>query len=716
MESYEENRVKWLIDKPGGLFLTRRSGTLRRAGIYPGDYYVTNQYDTYGYLTEITEKNGSSVWKAVENDAKGQLTKYSLGGNTITVGIDSRGFPTSILCPNIINVGYSFNSKGNLDYRQDNLTGYKESFIYDSMNRLKNWNIYKNNVLQKGESLSYNDLTGNIATKSDIGGYAMNYGENGKPHALTSITGVPAGLPTDNLAITYTDFKKVKSLTEGANTYTLSYGVDEQRIKSVYAVNGVTLMTRYYLGDYEEEVSSNGSTRKIYYLGDGAVYVSNNGMDSLLFTYKDYLGSLVALTDYAGSVLERYAYDPWGTRRSPTDWTQKDTRTSWRLNRGYTMHEHLDAFGIINMNGRVYDPLTAQFFSPDPYLQTPNDWLNYNRYSYALNNPMLYTDPSGEFLGIFLRALAFVGDFSSNLIQGESNSAGKAWVHSGKVVNDFSNVGQIPVYSDSHTRITAGLDPLALGVSANVTYMENGHAVSGSIGFGFGGWNANVGYSYTTSNGWNFGVGAGMGNNYWGWNASATYKGVGGGYGRTYFGGENAQILGNWSILWRGGSFNLQNDVGGKLLGIPIGGDTGDRWRTNAFELTFGDFSIGSSLFTNDGKKESIGAEGPNDDGIDYDAVAPGFLMGKNRPIDGKPAGAWKNGQVYSAPLWLSYRVGNSVSRVGFSHWRVQNATQNFVHRWVPFGRQQYYLGYKHLDSGFYGYSGYYNPFSLYNK
>jgi len=32
MESCEENRVKWLIDKPGGLFLTRRSGTLRRAG------------------------------------------------------------------------------------------------------------------------------------------------------------------------------------------------------------------------------------------------------------------------------------------------------------------------------------------------------------------------------------------------------------------------------------------------------------------------------------------------------------------------------------------------------------------------------------------------------------------------------------------------------------------------------------------------------------
>ncbi len=52
------------------------------------------------------------------------------------------------------------------------------------------------------------------------------------------------------------------------------------------------------------------------------------------------------------------------------------------------------------MNGRVYDPLTAQFYSPDPYVQAPGDWLNYNRYSYAFGNPFRYTDPSGEFFYI----------------------------------------------------------------------------------------------------------------------------------------------------------------------------------------------------------------------------------------------------------------------------------------------------------------------------
>jgi len=126
--------------------------------------------------------------------------------------------------------------------------------------------------------------------------------------------------------------------------------------------------------------------------------VQNNGVETLYYGYKDNQSSLIALTDKDGNVVEKYAYDPWGARRNPTDWQLKDTRSIFITNRGYTGHEHLDAFNIINMNGRVYDPATAMFFSPDPFIQSPENWMNYNRYSYVMNNPTRSADPTGYYM------------------------------------------------------------------------------------------------------------------------------------------------------------------------------------------------------------------------------------------------------------------------------------------------------------------------------
>jgi RHS repeat-associated protein len=70
---------------------------------------------------------------------------------------------------------------------------------------------------------------------------------------------------------------------------------------------------------------------------------------------------------------------------------------SFGTTRGFTMHEHLDEFKLINMNGRVYDPLVGRFISPDPFVQMPDYSQSYNRYSYAFNNPLRFSDPSGFF-------------------------------------------------------------------------------------------------------------------------------------------------------------------------------------------------------------------------------------------------------------------------------------------------------------------------------
>ena len=49
----------------------------------------------------------------------------------------------------------------------------------------------------------------------------------------------------------------------------------------------------------------------------------------------------------------------------------------------------------LNMNARLYDPVIARFFSPDNFVQVPEFTQSFNRYSYCLNNPLKYVDPTG---------------------------------------------------------------------------------------------------------------------------------------------------------------------------------------------------------------------------------------------------------------------------------------------------------------------------------
>jgi len=65
--------------------------------------------------------------------------------------------------------------------------------------------------------------------------------------------------------------------------------------------------------------------------------------------------------------------------------------------RGFTGHEQVDAMGVIHMNGRIYDPKLGRFLQADPIVQAPKNSQSLNRYSYVLNNPLSYTDPTGYF-------------------------------------------------------------------------------------------------------------------------------------------------------------------------------------------------------------------------------------------------------------------------------------------------------------------------------
>ncbi|MGP1501428.1 MAG: RHS repeat-associated core domain-containing protein [Bergeyella cardium] len=186
--------------------------------------------------------------------------------------------------------------------------------------------------------------------------------------------------------------------------------------------------TRYYSEDGTFEVTldhSNGSEKSIIYIG-GSPYESNiiyikdfneDSEGSYKFLHKDYLGSILAISDEKGDKLEQRHYDAWGNLThlqirdneiiSDPDKIEKKILL---IDRGYTSHEHFQEVGIIHMNGRLYAPLLRRFLNADENIQDPYNTQNYNKYGYVLNNPLMYNDPSGEFVfAIFAALPAFWG-------------------------------------------------------------------------------------------------------------------------------------------------------------------------------------------------------------------------------------------------------------------------------------------------------------------
>jgi RHS repeat-associated protein len=199
---------------------------------------------------------------------------------------------------------------------------------------------------------------------------------------------------------------------------------NQQRVKTLYIEDGIDVKTKYKaLGKYEKDTDSTGDVRELYYIsgadGEVAVLQRMNEQDSIFYIHKDHPGSFDVISNPDGTVKERYNYDPClsaiasakaeGRRRNPSDWSYDNVSSSFYIDRGFSGHEHRDQLGLINMlseaksrslqasgNGRVYDPVMAMFLSPDNFVQSPDLTQNLNRYTYCLNNPLSYLDPSGN--------------------------------------------------------------------------------------------------------------------------------------------------------------------------------------------------------------------------------------------------------------------------------------------------------------------------------
>ena len=448
-------------------------------------------------------------------DARGKVTGEALGGGAIRTRRDfdnKTGRIESItsrdaLRRDIQALSYEWDRVGNLTGRTETSVGkaLTEAFTYDTLNRLTRSQVTGETgettppVVRAAQTVRY-DALGNITNKSDVGTADYVYGST-RPHAVTAAGGhtytydANGNMLTDTRtgghttrSFTYTAFNKVAALYRGtADEHTRAtafiYGPDRARTKrtdTVVTGSGTSTTTTLYLGNVEQVIAPDGSYTFKRYITAGVLVTQacnrrhKRTGEAVQYLLYDHLGSLDVITDAAGAVAQDMSFDAWGQRRAPDDWTVlallrlKDMSHARITPYGFTGHEMLDAHGIIHMNGRIYDAKLGRFMQADPVIQFPDYSQSWNRYSYVLNNPLAYTDPSGYILGIvggiIGGAIGFITCGPACAVKGAAIGAGLG--ASAEVLIRGGNLGQALLAGVSAAALTYAAGSLFPGLGA----------------------------------------------------------------------------------------------------------------------------------------------------------------------------------------------------------------------------------------------------------
>lgn len=360
---------------------------------YPNGLRVHNTYSN-GYLYEVRNADTDTLyWRAGLLDGRGRLESFTYGNglttemmyNNVTGRIDR------INIEGVLDNIYVFDAVGNLTTHADGRRGIYETFSYDDLDRLV--------AVSRGgtvvQQMTY-DAAGNITGKTGVG-TQIGYVEG--TNRVSYIRGANYA-PVQWNELRYTSYNKVKYVAFGDNTLQLTYGWDKQRKLAVSTMDTV-VTRRYYVGKYYEQEERGDTIRQTCYLygpeGMFAMLIRLDGTDSVRYCHQDHLGSIIAFSDELGHIVQELSYDAWGRRRDPATWNYLPTlAAALALDpHGFTGHEHLDLIEMVNMDGRMYDPVLGRFLSPDPFIQAPDFSQSLNRYAYCLNNPLSLYDPAG---------------------------------------------------------------------------------------------------------------------------------------------------------------------------------------------------------------------------------------------------------------------------------------------------------------------------------
>ena len=300
------------------------------------------------------------------------------------------------------------------------------SYAYDDLGQLTRENnlpanrTYLYSYDKDGNMLSKTECYYSLAVATPIGTTSFTY-DGTKSDCLTKITfpggkvfstyygstGNPAHIITENgntMAAMWSYGRRLTMVVAGPDMFTYDYNADGIRttktvngVKHTYALSGTTILN--------EEWTENGVQHLLMYVYDangspvGMVYrnstMAANATEEYLFV-KNIQGDILCVYSSTGNKLVSYVYDAWGNIISTT-YSNGGGTSAARFNpftyRGYYRDSET---GMYYLNSRYYNPKMGRFISADGVINGNGDLLGYNLYAYCSNNPVMYSDISGE--------------------------------------------------------------------------------------------------------------------------------------------------------------------------------------------------------------------------------------------------------------------------------------------------------------------------------